>query len=214
MDIYQTEDEQVEALKKWWKENGNSAIFGVVLGLMAIFGWREWNDYEAEQAASASQLYQEMVIATRDGKTASAGETAKQIVSSYESTGYAVFARLGLAKIAIANGDLEDALTNLQWALDNTSVEAFRHIITLRIVDILITQNKLDEATSLLSKNKQRGEFNSAYLELEGDVHRLKGNTDDAVQLYQKALNIAQDSGLDTSLLDMKMDDLGRATDL
>jgi predicted negative regulator of RcsB-dependent stress response len=214
LDIYQTEDEQVEALKKWWKENGNSAIFGVVLGLMAIFGWREWNDYKAEQAAAASQLYQEMTIAVRDNQTDVASESAEKIVSSYDSTGYAVFAKLGLAKIAVTSGELDQALSNLQWALDNTDQETLRHIITLRIVEILITQSKLSEAESLLAKNRNRGDFNSSYVELEGDIQRLQGNTNAAAESYQRAFDLAQESGLDTTLLDMKIDDLGRSQEL
>ena len=214
MDIYQTEDEQVEALKKWWEENGKSAIFGVVLGLMAIFGWREWKDYEAQQAASASQLYQEMIIATRDQKADKAGEKAKEIVAEYESTAYEVFAKLGLAKNAVANGELDKARENLQWALDNTRQDSLRHVITLRIADVLIAQNKLSEANTLLGNNTNRGEFSASYLQMEGDVQRLEGNVDAAVEAYQKAVSIAQESGLDTSILDMKLDDLGRSKEL
>jgi len=40
VDEFSTEDEQVEAIKKWWKENGTSLIVGVVLGLSVLFGWR------------------------------------------------------------------------------------------------------------------------------------------------------------------------------
>ena len=38
-----TEEEQVEALKSWWKENGKSLIMGVVIAVAAVFGWRGWN---------------------------------------------------------------------------------------------------------------------------------------------------------------------------
>jgi predicted negative regulator of RcsB-dependent stress response len=214
LDIYQTEDEQVEAMKKWWAENGKSAIFGVVFGLIAIFGWREWQDYEAEQAAAASQLYQEMIIATRDARPEEVSEKATEIVNSYESTGYAIFAKLGLAKIAVANGKLDDAVADLQWALDNTSQDSLRHIITLRIADILISQNKLGETKSLLSNNTNRGEFAASYLEVEGDVERLEGNTEAAIDAYQKALNLALESRQDTTMLDMKLDDLGHAKQL
>ena len=31
MDVYKTEEEQVEAIKKWWQENGKSIIAGVVI---------------------------------------------------------------------------------------------------------------------------------------------------------------------------------------
>jgi predicted negative regulator of RcsB-dependent stress response len=211
LDIYQTEDEQVEALKKWWQENGKSAIFGVALGLMAIFGWREWKDYEVEQAAAASQLYQEMVVASQQNKAATVDEKASEIVAAYSSTSYAVFAKLGLAKLAVADGDLEGAASNLQWALDNTSQNSLRHVITLRLVSVLIAQKKAGEAKILLDNKTASGEFGASYQELEGDVLKLEGNIDAARDAYQKALNTAQSSGQDTVILDMKLDDLGRA---
>ncbi|MEW8396328.1 MAG: tetratricopeptide repeat protein, partial [Candidatus Thiodiazotropha sp.] len=40
MSEYQTEEEQVEAIKRWWKENGTSVIAGLVIGLGGIFGWQ------------------------------------------------------------------------------------------------------------------------------------------------------------------------------
>ena len=40
MEVYETEEQQVEAVKKWWKENGVSLIVGVVMGLSAIAGWK------------------------------------------------------------------------------------------------------------------------------------------------------------------------------
>ena len=44
MDIHRTEEEQVEAIKTWWKANGTSVIVGVVLGVAVIFGVRYWFD--------------------------------------------------------------------------------------------------------------------------------------------------------------------------
>ena len=35
---YMNDDDQVEALKKWWKENGKSIIGGVVLGRALVRG--------------------------------------------------------------------------------------------------------------------------------------------------------------------------------
>ena len=49
MDVYKTEEEQVEAIKKWWQENGKSIIAGVVIGITAIFGWRAYDSHMAVQ---------------------------------------------------------------------------------------------------------------------------------------------------------------------
>lgn len=37
---HRTEEEQVAALKQWWKDNGNSLIIGVGLALAVVFGWK------------------------------------------------------------------------------------------------------------------------------------------------------------------------------
>ena len=39
---YETEEEQIEALKDWWRENGNSLLIGVAVALVAVFGFRGW----------------------------------------------------------------------------------------------------------------------------------------------------------------------------
>ena len=210
MDTYQTEDEQVEAIKLWWQENGKSAIFGVILGLMAIFGWRAWKDFQIEQALNASQLYQEMIVAVRENKTDTASKKANDIVATYKSTAYAVFAKLELAKLAVADGDLDSAADNLQWALDNTAQDSLRRVIHLRLARVLIAQNKLDKAKSQLSADKDHGEFSVSYQELEADILRIEGNIEAARDAYEKALNTAQSSAQDTAILDMKLDDLGR----
>ena len=210
MEIYQTEEEQVEALKKWWKENGNSVIFGVVLGLAAIFGWREWQDYNIEQSASASMLYQQMVTASRENNAKTVREKAKEITTAYENTAYAVFARLALAKIAVTNGELDAAAGDLQWALDNTSQDSLRHVISLRLARVLIAQGKLNKASAVLGTNSDKGEFSVSYQELEADMLRLENKVDAARDAYQQALSMAQASGQETTIIEMKLDDLGR----
>lgn len=210
MDIYQTEEEQVEALKKWWAQNGKSAIFGVVLGLAAIFGWREWQDYETSQAASASLLYQDLVIAARENDIGDMEKNAKKITAQYGSTAYAMFARLSLARIAVEKGELDEAATELQLALDEVSEDSLQHIIRLRLARVLIATDKHAEASKVLAQQQQRGEFEVGYLELEADLLRQDKKLDGARDTYQKALTLAQSSGQDTSILDMKLDDLGR----
>ncbi len=210
MDIYQTEEEQVEALKKWWDENGKSAIFGVVLGLGAIFGWREWQDYEITQAASASQVYEEMVIAARSNDAETVEKKANEITAEYDSTAYGMFARLSLAKVAADKGELEVAATELRNALAETSQESIKHVIRLRLARVLASAGDTAGARKVLSQVSARGEFEVSYLELEGDLARQDSDLDSARDTYQQAVTLAQVSGQDTTVLDMKLDDLGR----
>ena len=211
MDIYQTEDEQVEALKKWWQENGKSAIFGVAVGLVAIFGWREYKDYSLEQTENASEVYQQMVIALRDDKSADIEQAANNISANYDSTAYASFAALGLAKIAISENDLAGAEEHLQTALKSTSHKSLKQIISLRLVRVYIAQNELKKASAIISKNSGDNAFSVSFQELQGDIYQLEGDFENARKTYQAALDKASESEQDTALLDLKLDDLGRA---
>ena len=63
MESYRTEEEQVEALRRWWDENGRSTLVTIVLVLAATFGWQGWQRYDAQRMDSASDLYQQMLEA-------------------------------------------------------------------------------------------------------------------------------------------------------
>ncbi len=51
---YETEEQQVEALKEWWAENGKAVIAGIVLGAGVIGGWTFWKGHQEKQAVIAS----------------------------------------------------------------------------------------------------------------------------------------------------------------
>ena len=70
MEGYRTDEEQIQHLKKWWDENGKSIIGGIAIGLIAIFGWRSWQDYLVTQGENASDLYEQMTADMRQKKEA------------------------------------------------------------------------------------------------------------------------------------------------
>jgi predicted negative regulator of RcsB-dependent stress response len=56
-----TEEEQVEALKKWWSENGKSLIVTLVVVLTGYFGWNGYQENQRAQGEAASSIYQQLV---------------------------------------------------------------------------------------------------------------------------------------------------------
>jgi predicted negative regulator of RcsB-dependent stress response len=209
LDIYRTDEEQADALKKWWLENGKSIFAGIAIGLTAIFGWRAWQDYTITQAEAASSEYQQMVVAVRQGKNDVASEHANTIIEDYNSTSYAHFAALQLAKIAVDNKEYANAEAHLRRVIDNTSQDQIRHIARLRLARSLIAQKKLVEADAMLNIDG-KGNFMASYEELRGDIFVLQGMTEAARNAYKEALTGADTKGERRSILQMKMDVLGR----
>ncbi len=209
MDVYKTEEEQVEAIKKWWKENGKSIIAGVVIGITAIFGWRAYNTHVAKQAEAASKLYEQMMVASRSNDIENIKVYADRIVADFDSTTYAVFAKLMLAKLAAETGDLATAESELRWVLAHNSQNEIDHITRLRLARVLIARDELEKAHDLLDTEKT-GSFTARYKELRGDIYVKQGKIVEARQAYEQALinSVATEDA--QSLLQMKLDNLGR----
>lgn len=210
MDVSRTEEEQLEAIKKWWAENGWSIVGGVVIGLAAIFGWRSWEAWQQAQAEAASHLYSNLVVEIRQNKNDRARELAQQLLNEYTSTSYAIFASLMLAKLDVETGNPDSAMQHLQWAMDNTRQEEFKHLARLRMARVLLDDNKPEQGLALISNIQNQGEFAASYEELKGDIYVRQGEIEKAKIAYQSALAGMDDRLRENSFLQLKIDDIGR----
>ena len=205
MDVTRTEEEQIEALKKWWSDNGWALVGGVVIGLGAIFGWRGWQNHQALQAEAASDIYVDLVVEMREQRFEPARKFAEQLIQDYDSTSYALFATLMLAKIETEAGNTEAAIKHLQTVMNETGEDALKQIARVRLARLLLDNGKPDEALALLEAGKP-GKFSVAYQELKGDIYIRLGRKDDAHAAYQTALAAVKTNIKEGSLLQLKFD--------
>jgi predicted negative regulator of RcsB-dependent stress response len=211
LDVYQSEQEQVEALRKWWQENGKSVFAGIILGLGAIFGWRAWQDHVRQQAEAASDLYQQMIVAAgNEADTEAVKSTATELIRDYGTTTYAVFASLLLAQVAVNDLDYATAAMHLRKALIDNGEADLEPLIRLRLARVLVANEEYDAALAEM-KVKNKGAFSAAYDELEGDINTSMGNIDAARTAYQLAIEKYRQQQTDTVVLEMKLDNLGHA---
>ena len=209
MEVNQTEQEQIEALQKWWADNSRAIISGLILGLAAVFGWRGWQSHVQTTAEDASDLYTNMIIEVRDHKNDKAREYADRLIQDYSQTTYADFAALMLAKLDVEDAKPDEAVKHLQQVLDDADQDSLKHLARLRLARIFLDQNKTDEAWSILNVDDE-GAFTASYAELRGDIYARQGKFDDARTAYQLALGKHGPETNDTSFLQMKIDDLGQ----
>ena len=209
MDVYTSEAQQIAEIKKWWQENGLSIVLGLTLGISAIFGWRYWQGVKVEQAESASVLYSDMIASLQNEDGAEIRELANMILAEYEDTTYGVFAMLALARLAVTDDDLDTAEAQLRQALKQNDDDALSHVIRIRLVRVLISSNKLDEASNLVDRQEQ-GAFASSYDELMGDISAMQGDLEAARNSYQQSANKARAEGRDISTIELKLNNIGQ----
>ena len=188
MDTNLTDEERLDLIKKWWRENGSSIITGVVLGLAVLFGGKAWFSYQETNAQTASNIYVTLMSALETGDALAVAEKTGVLVSEYGGTPYATLAALAMAKIKIEAGELNDAQAQLRWVLDNSKSEIFRDTARLRLARVLIAMEDLDAAEALLQEPVSGNAFDPLYTEVKGDVNIARGDIPAAHLAYQEAL--------------------------
>lgn len=203
MEVYTTEEQQVEVIKSWWKENGTSVLAGTVIGLVGLFGWRYYNELQQTNQEAASQAYNAMTAQLAKGDDA-ALEQAKSFISAHQGDAYAELAALQLAAAAVKAGKLDLAAEQLTQVAANGD-ESIKPIAALRLARVLKDQGKADEALAQLGKINNDA-FKAQVAEVRGDILQKQGKAEEARDAYQAA---ADAGGLQSSAeLKLKMDDL------
>jgi predicted negative regulator of RcsB-dependent stress response len=207
---YQTEEEQVEKLKELWRRHGVPLLTGAVLALAGVLGWNAWGNYQANQAASASALYQSMLESVLEEGSVEArargAELAAQLRNDYPRTRYAEFAGLMQARLAVEAGDLSGAEQLLREVIDGSRDEALSEVARQRLARVLAEQERADEALDLFDA-PVTGQLLSGREEVRGDLLQRLGRTDEARDAYRAAIRAIEDPRARPQL-QLKLDDL------
>jgi len=205
---YDSEREQIEALKRWWKENGWVVAIGLLLGLGAVFGWTSWQAYTRAQAEQASAAYQELVNWAAAENHLRVEEAAERLMREFPDSAYATLGALVRARSALEKGALEEAQGYLQWAMDNAESSEIERIARLRLARLLLGEGEHDRALELLDVIDP-GPFAPLYDELRGDVLAVEGRAREAYEHYRRALAAPRLTPGSRARIELKVADLG-----
>ncbi|CVP26762.1 Uncharacterized protein conserved in bacteria [Haemophilus influenzae] len=198
------EEQEINQLKDWWKENGKTIIVAFILGVGGMFGWRYWQTHQVEQIAQASAQYDTLINSVQQDEQAKKANI-EQFVQANSKTAYAVFALLDEAKKATEKQDFSAAEANLNQALTQSQDEVLTSIVALRLSAVQFQLGQLDNALTTL--NQVKGEsFNARKTILTGDIQVAKGDKVAAKNSFEQA----QQSGsqLEQQMAKMKLNNL------
>lgn len=190
----QHEEEQVELLKAWWKQNGNLVMGVVTAALIAYAGYQGWRIYQNNQSQEAGVMYGQLIQALDAKDNKKVKDLAAGIVDKYGRSAFGPRAALITAKINYDAGDLKSAKAQLQWVIDNAKESALADMAKMRLAGVLLDEKQYDAALRLLSE-KHEDTFESLFQELRGDIFAAQGKRDDAVKAYKQAIDLVEKSG-------------------
>jgi predicted negative regulator of RcsB-dependent stress response len=214
--VHLTEEEQLEVLKRWWKDYGRTVLLAAVIAIGGYFGFTTWQEHQRQQAENASEIYDQLIKLAdfTPGKTLSEADRAtfnhlaQELKDGDSKSMYAHSAAFFLAKLAVMDEKLDEAAAELKWVLSAKPEVATEQLARLRLARVLTAQKSYADAMAQLSVEPAAA-FASDYAEARGDILKAQGDLAAARTAYEQALSTNDPQQQERHmLLQMKVDDL------
>lgn len=183
MDIYD-QHEQSERVRSWLKDNASAIIGGIVIGLAAIFGYGQWQNYQLRQAHTAAELFER--VRAEDAPAEAVSAAAKELRDRFPGSGFAVLASFAEAANQTEAGDLDGARETLSWADKRAGDPALRSLAALRLAQLELAAGQADAALKTLDGGRIEG-YAAERAELRGDILATLGRHAEARSAYLEA---------------------------
>ncbi|MGE6567316.1 tetratricopeptide repeat protein [Shewanella vesiculosa] len=206
MEIYSTEEQQVDAIKQFWKDYGTSIVVGAVVGLGGLYGWNTYSDMKVTAVEKASESFQSIV--TQSANPAALLVQAESFTSEHDQQGYQALLELMVAKSAVEAGDLAKAEASFTKVIAAELGSGLGMVAMIRLARIQAEQNNLGMALATLEQVTDKA-FASQREELKGDFLVRQGDLDKAKLAYQAAVD--NGGAIASPALTMKLDNLNKA---
>ena len=201
MDIYSTEEQQVEAIKSWWRENGKAVVLGAILGIGGLYGWRYFQAEQQTRSEQASEAYI-TVLETIDTDKKNPQSDIQGFIQNNPGA-YAEIVQLQLAKSFVDAGDLTKASEQLR-AVQMSKDTILSTMATFRLARIEAEQGHPDKALAQLDKITAES-WKAQREALRGDIEFQKGNRAAAQAAYLASIALAPNP-----VIQMKLDNVSQ----
>lgn len=199
------EHEQGERVRRWIKEYSSAIIVALILAFGGIFGFRQWQDYSAEQQLMGSDYYQVVSQHVANGNLESAASEYQAMQDAVGETAYTGLAGMHLAAAWIEEGRLPPAADVYRSIIDNRRLESLWPVAKLRLARVLEAQGQHEEALGLLDESAPAG-FEATWAEARGDLLFERGRVAEARSAWEEALAQRTADGGNPRLLQIKID--------
>lgn len=207
MEIYRTEEQQLDALRQWWKNNHKVILISVGLGLAVVFGYKFFQHHQNSDRDIASEKFNLLLKSHEENDLVTQKQKADELIKEYGSTSYATLAALMQAKSAVDEKNYDEAAKQLSYAQNQTNVQELKSIATVRLARLYLAQEKWDDVEKVL-KQASNGGYLTLLEEVKGDYYLFKQDLIKAREAYLAALDNDPTKGEKRPILRMKLEEI------
>jgi predicted negative regulator of RcsB-dependent stress response len=202
------EQDQIDAIKAFWKKYGNLLLTAVTVVLFAFAAYRGYGYLQEKKSAEAVAVYDQLRETNAKNDLAKSKELAGQLFEKYADTAYAPMAALIMSKMYFDTNDLKSAKATLQWVIDKSSDADYKNVAKVRYAGILLDEKAYDEGLKLLATDPS-ARYVSVFADRRGDLQLGAGKPAEAKVSYKLALEKLDANSPMRRMVQLKLDSLG-----
>ncbi|MDE2147590.1 MAG: tetratricopeptide repeat protein [Burkholderiales bacterium] len=204
------EQEQLDALKAFWKQQGSLITWTVVLVLGALAAWNGWQYWQGSQASRAADMFEQLDKAAGAGNAELAGRIFDELRSRYPRTAWAEQGALTVSQVELARGRSDAARAALGWLGEHAVEPEMRTVARLRLAAVQADAGQYAEVLKTLD-GADAPTFAALVEDRRGDALLALGRKDAARTAYQAAYQAMDERQLYRRLVEAKLMALGAA---
>ncbi len=195
------EEQEINQLKEWWKENYKGIVVVFVLTLAVVYGWRYWQHYQVEQAQARSAQYEQLIVSDN----AENKQEFQEFIQTHNNSAYAVFALLERARDEVEAKQYAEAEKLLQEALKQSTDSILTSVTALRLSEVQLQLKQYQKALESLQQVSGESWASAKYV-LTGDIALAQGEKEQAKASFEQALSVADE--LEKPLIQVRLNNL------
>jgi len=208
---YETEEEQVAAIKSWWQKNGTQLLLGILLIVVAYSGWQYWQNKQYAESVYASSVFEALQVSAEQGKLGDVAREGLKLMEEQPKSPYSTGVALILAKFYMDKGDKTKAEENFQWAVTHAPDSALKAVAQLRLARFYAAQQQFDQAQTVLSAvavEKMVAAEKANYDFVVATLALLQGQLAQAKQGFEKVIHNEKADHSLKAVAQLQLDDL------
>lgn len=215
-DIRSEEQEQLEAIKYWFKQNAFPILAALLVAGGIFYGPDFYQSYKNNKIWPVSDLYTELNAVVTQASAApeiseqqlsTVAELTESLVQNYPDTHYAFLASLADAGLNVQQGNYQIARERLEWAAQQAEAEADVQLANYRLALVEAQLGETDAALDRLSGANPQ--FAPLYSAARGDIYASLGQREQAISAYEEALaGLAGENSIQSNTVQLKLNGL------
>ena len=209
----ETDQEQIESLKQFWAKWGTAIVAIVVLLAVLMIGTNVWDDTVRKNKETISDEYQLVVQLLSENAELDAQqivtltELSNGLKHKHSNSVYTAMASFNVAQQAVKVGELDKALAEYEFVIDNTNDTHSVEIALERKAKILLEKGEFDSAFSTITSIEATS-MAFQFLGTQGDILVAQNKMDAAKVAYESAIVLGEEKNLPVDSLKLKLNDL------